>query len=189
MKLSKTHLNSITTIILITLSWLTHASQCNEQDWNKALVSQQALDRKYNSLAQKYNKWLPSFQQSIFLHLEFSNQELTYLWAKNSNHFRSKIDRQIEAALESRQKISSLVSYLDEISQEVTTQISAWNKIGQDCEVDRLITNEVAAQHYVQSNRQLIQEFTNFKQQLFTMRSYYDREILTLQNITAPIPP
>ncbi|MGY2574156.1 hypothetical protein [Vibrio sp. C8] len=189
MKLSKTHLISITTIFLITLSWLTQASQCNEQEWNKALVSQQELDRKYNLLASKYNMWLPSFHQSIFLHLEFSNEELTYLWAKNANHFRDKIDRQIEAALESRQMISSLTPYLDEINEDVAEQISAWNRIGQDCEIDRLITNEVAAQHYMQSNKRLTQELTNFKQQLNTMRDYYDREILVLQNITLPISP
>lgn len=189
MKLSKTHLNSITTIFLITLSWLTQASQCNEQEWNKALVSQQALDCKYNTLASKYNMWLPSFQQSIFLHLEFSNEELTYLWGKNANHFRDKIDRQIQVALESRQMISSLAPYLDEINEDVTEQISLWNRIGRDCEIDRLITNEVAAQHYVQSDKHLIQELNNFEQQLDTMRSYYDREVLTLQNIAAPIQP
>ncbi|MBD0787179.1 hypothetical protein HUO09_12565 [Vibrio sp. Y2-5] len=174
---------------MITLSWLTQASQCNEQDWNKALVSQQALDSQYNSVALKYNRWLPSFQQSIFLHLEFSNQELSYLWAKNANHFRDKIDRQVEAALESRQEINSLSPNLDEITDDVVEQIAAWDRIRQDCEVDRLITNEVAAQHYVQSDKQLIQELTNLKQQLATMRRYYDREVLTLQHISSPTQP
>ncbi len=189
MKSLKACLFSITTITLITLSWQVHASQCNEQEWNKALVSQQALDRKYNLLATKYNDWLPSFQQAIFLHIEFSNEELSYLWNKNTNQFQEKVVNQINTALESRLLVNDLIQYLDTIPNQVSEQLGYWNDIGQACEREGLISNEVAAGHYVKSDQQLTQDLINLKEQLATMRRYYDREVLSLQNISsAPSP-
>ncbi|MFV0448169.1 MAG: hypothetical protein ACK5MF_06870 [Vibrio sp.] len=189
MKRFKTQLFYITTIFLITLPWYSNASQCNERDWNRALVSQQSLERKYNLLASRYNEWLGSFQQSIFLHIEFSRQELTYLWQKNSNNFQQKIEKQLLFALESRQQVNDLIQYLETIPSQVQTQQAVWDKIGQDCTNDKLITNSVAALHYRSFDDSLLLDLSNLKQQLTTMNRYYDREIITLQSINEPTLP
>ncbi|WP_165313844.1 hypothetical protein [Vibrio ziniensis] len=181
----KTHLRSVSTVMLITLSWLSQASQCNEQEWNKALASQRVWDQTYNLLASKYNEWLPSFQQSIFLHVEFSNNELSYLWSKDTNHFQDKVNKQILAISESRQQLNSLIQYIDRLPDEVLEQLQTWRDIEEACGSDKLIANEVAAGHYIRSDQQLIQDFTHLKKQLEIMRRSYDNEIFTLKNISS----
>jgi len=183
------HSKIITAILLVTLSWNTYATQCNEQEWNKALVSQQVLDRKYNVLAKKYNQWRPTFHQSIFLHREFSKQELDYLWRKNSDNFHLKVDKQILAAINSRQSVNELMENVSTLPELVNAQLSSWNQLKLACKKANFVPNQVAADHYIDSNKTLKRELSGLEQQLTKMREFYDREIQVLQKIeeTSPI--
>jgi len=177
------YLRSVTAIILLTLSWCGFASQCNEKEWNKALVSQHSLERQYNLLAAQYNQWLPSFRQSVFLHQEFSQQELNYLWAKNSNQFQQKVDQQISTAIHSRQVVNDLLEPVSSLPMHIKNQANIWKHIETDCGKDRLITNQVVAQRYIKSVQLLGEELSVLKQKLETMTKVYDKEILVLQNL------
>ncbi len=184
MKDNQMHIRYITAILLFTLSWYAQAAQCNEQDWNKALISQEALDRKYNLLAIKYNQWLPTFHDSVFLYKEFSPQELEYLWNKNSNSFQQKVAKQISFALKSRQSINDFIQHIPTIPPLVDKQIVAWKALKQACSKDKLITNEIAADHYIDSNSVLKKDLNDLLTQLKIMHRFYDHEIVILQNLS-----
>ncbi len=186
MKHYQMHIRYITAIFLLTLSWHAQAAQCNEQEWNKALISQQSLDRKYNLLATKYNQWLPTFHASVFLHQEFSDQELEYLWNKNTDSFQQKVTQQITTAVQSRQTVSDLIQYITTIPSTVNSQIALWQELQDACHEGKSIANEIAASHYIDSNTTLKVELNDLIFLLERMRSVYDREILVLQNLNQP---
>lgn len=183
MKLYQMYIRLITAILLLTLSWCGQAAQCSEQEWNKALVSQQSLDSKYNHVASKYNQWLPTFHASVFLHQEFSTQELRYLWTKNVDNFQPKVEQQVSVALKSRQTINELVEQVTTIPPIVRIQISTWKEIQQACRNGNLITNEIATNQYIEANSALKNDVANLAEKLKTLESVYTREIAVLQSI------
>ncbi len=180
MKLYQMYIRYIAAILLLTLSWCSQAAQCNEQQWNKALVSQQALDQKFNVLAKKYNQWLPTFHASVFLHQEFSQQELNYLWNKNVDKFQQKVEQQIVAALKSRQTVNELVGQVTAMPLLVEQQIRTWQQIQQACKNGNLITNEIATNHYIEADAALKHDLSDLVKRLQKLKSVYDREISTL---------
>lgn len=186
MKHYQMHLRYITAILLLTLSSHVNAAQCNEQEWNQALISQQALDKKYNLIADKYNRWLPTFHNSVFLHKEFSHQELNYLWHKDSDKFRYKVTQQIETAILAKQTISELIDNIAGIPPVINQQLKTWQDIQYACQQQNSITNEIAADHYITSDIALQKDLSNLVQQLKIMQSYYNNEVLILEAINKP---
>ncbi len=184
MKHYQMHISYISAILLLTLPWYAQATQCNEQEWNKALISQQSLDRKYNLLAEKYNHWLPTFHTSVFLHQEFSDQQLEYLWNKNTDNFQQKVTQQISTAVQSRQTVSNLIQYIATIPSTVNGQMTLWQELQDTCHEGNSIANEIAASHYIDSNTTLLTELHDLVFLLERMRAVYDREILVLQNLS-----
>jgi len=183
MKLYQMYLRLITAILLLTLSWCGQAAQCNEQEWNKALVSQQALDNNYNSIATKYNQWLPTFHASVFLHQEFSSQELHYLWVKDVDNFQQKVEQQISVALKSRQLTHELVEQVTAITPLVREQINTWKDIQKACKNGNLITNEIATNQYLEANSLLKKDVIRLVEKLKTLASVYDQEVTTLLSL------
>jgi len=129
MKHYQMHLRYITAILLLTLSSHLNAAQCNEQEWNQALTSQQELDNKYNRIANKYNHWLPTFHNSVFLHREFSRQELNYLWHKDSDNFQYQVTQQIKTSIQAKQTISKLIEHIASIPPVINRQLKTWQEI------------------------------------------------------------
>ncbi len=183
MKRYQKRIHLITATLLITLPWLSYANLCNEQEWNKALVSQGVIDSEYNLLANKYNQWLPGFQESIFLHKEFSLDELQYLWDRNSNNFRNKVDKQIIASVRSEQLINEFSLKINSLPVDIRNQIDNWLSIEKACKAKGLVTNQVATAHYVKADQQLIEHLSKLEKQINIMNRYYSKEIDLLHKI------
>lgn len=183
-------LTIITAVISMTLPLLSHAIQCTEQEWNKALNSQQTLDQRYNLLAAQYNLWLPNFQKAVFLHQEFSEQELQFLWKSNRHDFKTKIAMQLESAQKATRDVDNLLFLLDETPKYVERQDNHWFELGQQCKSEGLMSNYFSSELYLKSNQDLQRSLSNLRQYLVTMQHYYDYEITVLSAImtTAPTP-
>ncbi len=184
MKPYQMYIRLITAILLLTLSWCGQAAPCNEQEWNKALVSQQALDSQYNIVATKYNQWLPTFHASVFLHQEFSMQELHYLWNKNVDGFQQKVEQQISVVNKSRHSIDELIEQVTTLSPLARKQMATWKGIQQACKSGNLITNEIATNQYIESNSALRQDINKLFERLQKLESVYNQEITVLQSLS-----
>ncbi|WP_240798224.1 MULTISPECIES: hypothetical protein [Gammaproteobacteria] len=168
----------------MTLPQQSHAVQCNEQEWNKALSSQQTLDQRYNLLASQYNLWLPNFQHAVFLHQEFTQSELQFLWDSNRHDIRTKIAMQLESAQKASRDVINLLFLLDETPKYIVMQTEQWFQLGEKCKNEGLMSNYFSAELYLKSNQELKGSLDVLRRSLQTMQNYYDYEISALSALT-----
>lgn len=168
----------------MTLPQQSHAVQCTEQEWNKALSSQQTLDQRYNLLASQYNLWLPNFQHAVFLHQEFTQSELQFLWDSNRHDIRTKIAMQLESAQKASRDVINLLFLLDETPKYIVMQTDQWFQLGEKCKNEGLMSNYFSAELYLKSNQELKGSLDVLRRSLQTMQNYYDYEISALSALT-----
>lgn len=173
----------ITASVGATLPLSANSSLCSEQEWNKALTSQQILDYKYNLLATQYNHWLPGFKQAIFLYQEFSHAELLTLWNNNRHGFQTTLRMQRQSAAQAIAEIDQLLRLLDITPPLVEKQRDRWYRIGEDCKQRQLMTNVLATELYLKANKSVSLELSRLRHNLLTMRRDYQSEIRLLNQV------
>ncbi len=183
MTTTRARLLLLTAIIGLTLPHASQAARCTEQDWNKALISQQILDQHYNLLASQYNHWLPNFKHAIFLHQEFSRAELQFLWRHNKQDFQAAVTQQLGSVKRAIQEIQQLQHQLDDMPTGVAKQWETWFNIGEACKQAGLMSNAFATELYLKSNKELNDQLDLLHQQLAMMRLRYEYELQILTQV------
>ncbi|MCW8333426.1 hypothetical protein [Vibrio paucivorans] len=176
---------TITAIILITLSSLVKSAHCQEEQWNKALIKQQALDSWYNQQARWFNSALLVFHQQVFLHKEFSKTELTSLWHPSKQGFHDKMDQQIVASSQASLLLDEQVEKLGQGQLQIEEMQSMWSAMSVHCDIADLKVNALSSARYVITNQELQQELTLLIRKVSFLKNTYSAEAQVLRDTKA----
>ncbi|MDE1251097.1 hypothetical protein MCT08_16115 [Vibrio aestuarianus] len=83
--------------VVLVISFDARGELCSEQVWNQTISSQHRVDDWYNRHAESFNDLLLIYKQHIFLHKEFTQDELHALWHPSKIVFNEKLESHILA--------------------------------------------------------------------------------------------
>ncbi|NAW55934.1 MULTISPECIES: hypothetical protein [unclassified Vibrio] len=176
----------ITATALITLPSQAKSVQCNEKEWNKALAAQKRIDDRYNFHANKFNFWLSAYHRQVFLHDEFSSQELVSFWQSDKQQWHLKLEGQIRASRAAADNMNIETLQLRQMTPAIRLMESNWLSLNQACEEQGFALNMITSAGYIQVNQKLRQEVQKLMEKLEFLRSRYSQEAESLENARQP---
>lgn len=168
---------TITTVISISLPNYAFSEECDEETWNQALNYQKKADVWYNAQALKFNDFLKSHKEHVFLHQEFNARELEALWNPRKRSLQKKINLQVRS---SQLVITLLNDQADQINEEseiVESALNRWQRISQLCQNEHKIANAISSLNYVKSNQDLKIELAQLLGKIDLVKRIYQNEV------------
>ncbi|NOH62536.1 hypothetical protein F0265_11485 [Vibrio sp. RE88] len=165
---------------LITLPIKSFGEHCREDTWNQALKSQAEVEHWYNKKALSFNQLLEAHRQQVFLHQEFSEQEIASFWQPGKQALHDKMNRQIEAANIVIQTLNQEINTLNSESAIIDNAIMMWESIHHHCKIAGHKLNSSSSLTYIQLNQALMHDSNTLLRKVDLIRSIYQQEIVTL---------
>ncbi len=180
-------INTIAAIWLTTLPWLAQGGQCVERSWNQLIVQQKQLDTWYNQHAKKFNQFLDIYRQQVFLHRQFTQQQIVSFWSPNKPDLQRKMRAQIESSQQIAYHLQQEIDLLTEQERPVSELMAQWQTMSLACKQNKQAVNAHSSQQYVTQNQQLLAQLTQLSDKLVTLKHAYitESEQLTLAEQTA----
>ncbi len=169
----RSFVNTITAIWLVTLPGHALGQACVEREWSKLLIEQKRLDSWYNQHAEKFNQFLDVYQRQVFLHRQFSSQQIASFWSPNKPDLQQKMRVQIASSGQVATFLQQEIEVLQRESSQVSNITERWQMMKTACENKELAVNVVSSQHYLARNLELSGEITLLTRKLQTLRQTY----------------
>lgn len=166
----------LTASLLITLPLSVQGQQCVEHDWNQLLIEQKRLDSWYNQHAEAFNQFLHIYQQQVFLHKQFTKQQLRSFWAPNKPDLHHKMQQQIEISTQIHQLLTQEITLLENQSTPVEQLTQRWQTMMTSCKAAELNVNVLSSQTYIKDNTKLLEQLNLLTRKLKTLAQNYQHE-------------
>ncbi|WP_047043369.1 hypothetical protein [Vibrio mexicanus] len=171
---------TLSALVGLTLPLLAFGQQCDVLDWNRSLDKQKAIDQQFNQHATAYNTLLTMYRRQIFLHQEFTEQELESFWRPDKTPLHDRMNLQIKTANTMVEHLDEYIAQLGLYSKRVKQQSREWHQMSARCAKAKFRSNSIAADRYSTINLELIEDILELIDKLSHLQDIYKFEASTL---------
>ncbi|WP_070966036.1 hypothetical protein [Vibrio sonorensis] len=170
----------LTAVCFISLPVAAHAEHCDEQHWQNLVSQQHSLDAWYNQHAEAFNRFLTVYKEHKFLHIEFTDHELSSFWLPGKPQLHKKMQRQIELSDSVFKEIRIEIDRLSQRFPNIEQLQAQWVSISRHCNQAALNVNAISASEYVAFNESLKQDIQLLIDKLWLLQNKYYNEVTAL---------
>lgn len=167
---------------VLVISFDARGELCSEQVWNQTISSQQRVDDWYNRHAESFNNLLLIYKQHIFLHKEFTQDELYAFWHPSKIAFNEKLESHILATQNMQLSLTKEHLELEKGYAAVTQQEQQWRSLNEHCAQSGSKINAHSSMRYVVSNQSLKTDIETLISKIDTLKIIYKQEEMVLLN-------
>ncbi|MFB9143429.1 hypothetical protein ACFFUO_11560 [Vibrio artabrorum] len=174
------------TVTMISLSLnatVTHASQCNHDNWQTLLERQLSTEKHYNQYTLEFNQALFRYQSQTLLSTHFTEKQIIKLWDKYKDRFNVQLNNHMNTAYLTAEVLLKRADAVSAKQEDAQSLKRAWQSLAKHCEVSRLFLQYQSALLHVQGSQSLVKDINTLSEKFRQLSLRYRNEATILDGV------